>query len=229
MGGGVADVVSEDRVADDRRAGDTRAGERTAGDGKARERESAPLREDIRIASVADAPELLDLLRAAYEPIKQLGIRFTATTAELPQVERVIRRHTTFVLRREGAIAGTVSVRFPWAGGDAHLASYPFIHWFAVAPALKRQSIGSRILDYAENVFLRDQVKAPAVYLATATRHPWLVGLYERRGYEGFYKHISKGDEVLLLRKVLHPDLYADLDVAEYKRFEDAAVPGSRP
>ncbi|MGI6245651.1 MAG: GNAT family N-acetyltransferase [Pseudochelatococcus sp.] len=207
MSAGAVDVSTRDHVAID------------AG---ARGQAPAPSREDIRIATAEDAPELLELLHAAYGPIRELGIRFTAATADLQQVEQVVRRHTTFVLRRDGAIAGTVSVRFPWAGGDTHITSYPFIHWFAVAPALKRQSIGARILDHAENAFLRDQIKAPAVYLATATRHPWLVGLYERRGYEGFYKHISKGDEILYLRRVLHPALYAALDRAEHKRFADA-------
>lgn len=176
------------------------------------------LRDDIRIALPQDAPELTALIREAYEPIRALGIRFTATTADVADVERVIRQHTTFILRRAGAIAATVSVRFPWAGGDLHLARYPFIHWLATIPALKGQGLGARILAYAEEAFLRDQVKAPAVYLATATRHPWLVGIYTRRGYEGFYKHESRGDEILFLRKILHPDLYAALDGAEYKR-----------
>lgn len=176
--------------------------------------------DSIRIATADDAPALHRLLHAAYQPLKEMNIRFTATTADVVLVRETIRRHTSFVLERDGAIIATVSVRFPWPTGENHLASYPFIHWFAVSPDFKRQSIGSALLDHVELTFLRDQIKAPAVYLATATRHPWLVGIYERRGYEGFYKHIRHDDEILLLRKILIPEIYEKLEVAEYKRFE---------
>jgi FMN-dependent oxidoreductase (nitrilotriacetate monooxygenase family) len=151
----------------------------------------APMTDAIRIAGPEDAPALLDLLNAAYQPLREMGIRFTAVTADLDLVRRIIRRHTTFLLERDGALIGTVSVRFPWPMGEGHLATYPFIHWFAVAPQLKRQGIGAALLDHVESDFLRDRIKAPAVYLATATRHPWLAGIYERRGYEAFHRQPS--------------------------------------
>nr|WP_237359410.1 GNAT family N-acetyltransferase [Rhizobium phaseoli] len=102
------------------------------------------------------------------------------------------------------------------------------MHWFAVAPEFKRQSIGSALLDHVELTFLRDQIKAPAVYLATATRLPWLAGIYERRGYEGFYKHTRNDDEMILLRKVLNPEIYETPEVAEYKRFEPQLLATAR-
>ena len=177
--------------------------------------------ESIRIAGAADAPAVLDLLRAAYQPLREMGIRFTAVTADLDLVRRTVERHTTFLLERDGEAAATVSVRFPWPMGEGHLASYPFIHWFAVAPGLKRQGIGSALLRHVEDDFLRDRVKAPAVYLATATRHPWLRGIYERRGYQAFHRQpSSRGEEMVFLRKVLLPEIYRDLDIAELKRTE---------
>ncbi|PSH65199.1 GNAT family N-acetyltransferase [Phyllobacterium sophorae] len=180
---------------------------------------SAPKNELIRVAGDRDAPALLELLLTAYEPLREMQIRFSATTADIELVQRTIRRHTTFVIERHGTIIGTVSVRFPWPMGETHLTSYPFIHWFAVAPTFKRQAVGTTLLDHVELNFLRDQIKAPAVYLATATRHPWLVGLYERRGYEGFHKQVNRGDEVLYLRKILNPEIYDDLEVREHKHF----------
>jgi GNAT superfamily N-acetyltransferase len=170
----------------------------------------------IRIAGPEDAPALLDLLNAAYQPLREMGIRFTAVTADLDLVRRIIRRHTTFLLERDGVAIATVSVRFPWPMGEGHLASYPFIHWFAVAPQLKRQGIGTALLDHVEADFLRDRIKAPAVYLATATRHPWLAGIYERRGYEAFHRQpSSRGEEMVFLRKVLLPEIYDDLEIGE--------------
>ncbi len=90
--------------------------------------------DSIRIAGADDAPAVLDLLRAAYQPLRDMGIRFTAVTADLDLVRRIVERHTTFLLERDGEAVATVSVRFPWPIGEGHLASYPFIHWFAVAP-----------------------------------------------------------------------------------------------
>jgi S-(2-succino)cysteine N-acetyltransferase len=175
--------------------------------------------DSIRIAGAEDAPAVLDLLRAAYQPLREMGIRFTAVTADLGQVRRIVERHTTFLLERDGEAAATVSVRFPWPMGEGHLASYPFIHWFAVAPRLKRQGVGSALLQHVEEDFLRDRVKAPAVYLATATRHPWLRGIYERRGYQAFHRQpSSRGEEMVFLRKILLPEIY--LEVAELKRSE---------
>lgn len=175
--------------------------------------------ESIRIAGAADAPAVLDLLRAAYQPLREMGIRFTAVTADLDLTRRTVERHTTFLLERDGEAIATVSVRFPWPIGEGHLASYPFIHWFAVAPRLKRQGVGSALLRHVEDDFLRDRIKAPAVYLATATRHPWLQGIYERRGYETFHSHLGNGGEaIVFLRKILLPEIYRDLEVAELKR-----------
>jgi GNAT superfamily N-acetyltransferase len=175
--------------------------------------------ESIRIAGADDAPAVLDLLRAAYQPLREMGIRFTAVTADLDLVRRTVERHTTFLLEHDGEPVATVSVRFPWPVGEGHLASYPFIHWFAVAPNLKRQGVGSALLQHVEADFLRDRIKAPAVYLATATRHPWLQGIYERRGYEPFHGHLGSGGEaIVFLRKILLPEIYRDLEVAELKR-----------
>lgn len=176
--------------------------------------------DSIRIAIAQDATALHRLIKASYEPLREMNIKFTATTANVDLVREKIERHTTFVVERDTEIIATISVRFPWPMGENHLTSYPFLHWFAVAPELKRQSIGSSLLNYVELNFLRDQIKAPAVYLATATRHPWLVGIYQRRGYEGFYKRDKDGDEMVLLRKILNQHIYETLEVAEYQRFE---------
>jgi GNAT superfamily N-acetyltransferase len=178
----------------------------------------------IRIATAEDGVELHRLIQAAYQPLRALRIPFTAITADVDLVRQKVRRHTTFVVERNAAIIATVSVRFPWPIGENHLTSYPFIHWFAVSPHFKRQSIGTALLDHVELNFLRDQIKAPAVYLATATRHPWLAGIYERRGYEAFYKHIKDDDEMVFLRKILNPELYDSLETAEFKRFEPESL-----
>lgn len=178
----------------------------------------------IRLATPDDAPRLLALLHAAYAGLEAHGVRFTVTQADAATVRERIRLHTSFLLEAPGPggepeLRATVSVRFPWATGEGHRTAYPFIHWFAVHPGHKRQGLGRRLLDHAEHHFLRDTVKAPAVYLGTAVRHPWLTQLYAARGYEVFDRGVNRlGTELVWMRKVLLAGAYAALQAPEQPR-----------
>lgn len=168
----------------------------------------------IRLATAEDASEILDVTLRAYEPIRELNIDFLAATADLQLVTNNISRNATYVLEQDGHIIATVTVRYPWADPD-HFNPYPFIWWFAVDPIYKRKGIGSTLLSWVENNVLRDQVKAPAVYLATAVRHPWLVSIYERRGYKIFDEKLKKEDKIVFLLKVLDETLYRVIENKE--------------
>ena len=161
----------------------------------------------IRLASLEDASSVLDVTLRAYEPIRNLNIKFTAATADLQLVINNIRRNATYVLEHDGSIIATVTVRYPWADPD-RFSPYPFIWWFAVDPAFKQKGIGSTLLAWVEENVLRDQVKATAVYLATAARHPWLVSIYEKRGYTIFAEKDFEGEKIVYLRKILDEVLY---------------------
>ncbi|MFD9627681.1 GNAT family N-acetyltransferase [Peribacillus muralis] len=161
----------------------------------------------IRLATVKDATEVLNVTLRAYEPIRELNINFLAATADLQLVTNNIRRNLNYVLEQEGQIVATVTVRLPWNDPD-QFSPYPFIWWFAVDPLHKQKGIGSTLLTWVEEKALRDQVKAPAVYLATADRHPWLVSIYERRGYEIFAERDHDGEKIVFLRKILDEPLY---------------------
>ncbi|MBC1984260.1 GNAT family N-acetyltransferase [Listeria booriae] len=169
----------------------------------------------IRLATLDDAAIVHDVSIRGYKPLKDMDIKFVGATADLATVEENIRRNANYVLERDGRIIATVTVAFPWALGERSIQPYPFIWWFAVDPEFKRQGIGTALLDYVEQHVLVDQIKAPAVYLATATRHPWLVSIYEHRGYVGFYEHEYEGDNIVFLRKVLNEELFAELGNVE--------------
>jgi len=161
----------------------------------------------IRLATLEDTSRVLDVTLRAYKPIHELNIKFTAATADLQLVTNNIRRNATYVLEQDGRIIATVTVRYPWADPE-HFSQYPFIWWFAVDPEYKQKGIGSTLLSWVEEKVLRDQVKAPAVYLATAERHPWLVSIYERRGYTIFDERDFEGDKIVYLHKILDESLY---------------------
>ncbi|MBL3614833.1 GNAT family N-acetyltransferase, partial [Bacillus sp. RHFS18] len=51
---------------------------------------------------------------------------------------------------------------------------------------------------------LRDKLKAPFVSLGTADKHPWLIGMYERKGYvRAGEKDLGKGHITIYLKKQL--------------------------
>ncbi|WP_322085261.1 GNAT family N-acetyltransferase [Burkholderia sp. BCC1999] len=178
----------------------------------------------IRTAGADDVPAVYALLQDAYAPLIAQGVHFNITRSPIGLVAQTIARETTFVLERAAddgrtALAATLTVRFPWVSGEPGRTPYPFLHWFAVAPAFKRQGLGQALIEHVESRFLAEQVKAPATYLATATNHPWLQPYYERHGYIAFDRSTNTlGTPLVWLRKILIPDLYRDPPAADSAR-----------
>lgn len=67
-----------------------------------------------RLATEADADELLSLTLRAYEPIRKLGINFAAATADKELVLTNIQKNACYVLEEDGRILATISLRMPW-------------------------------------------------------------------------------------------------------------------
>ncbi len=183
--------------------------------------------EIIRLAKESDAEALHAMLQKAYASLLEHNIHFTITRASVEDVREVVRNESTFVLETELGITATVTVRFPWTPARKHEAPWPFIHWFAVHEQAKGKGYGAKIISHAEETVLRDQLKAPAVYLATAIKHPWLTALYLRRGYEPFHTAINPlGVELVYLRKILNDKIYDAQEQKEYIRtITDARIP----
>jgi GNAT superfamily N-acetyltransferase len=164
---------------------------------------------EFRLATLKDAPELLDLTLRAYKPIRELGINFAAATADLALMEKNIRNHMCLVMEEDGRIVSTISIRMPW-GPQPGPFGLPHFWWFASDPDAKRKGIGRDMITWAEETMVRDTLKAPAVSLGTADRHPWLIDMYKRRGYtvEGS-KDLGRGHITIFMKKILNPDLLA--------------------
>jgi GNAT superfamily N-acetyltransferase len=159
------------------------------------------------------------MLQKAYASLQEHNIHFTITRASVEDVREVIRNESTFLLETELGITATATVRLPWTPPKKPEAPWPFLHWFAVNERAKGKGYGAKIISYAEETFLRDQLKAPAVFLATAIRHPWLTTLYQRRGYEAFHTAINPlGVELVYLRKILNQEIYEAQEQKEYVR-----------
>lgn len=163
----------------------------------------------IRVATREDAEEFLALMRSAFKPLKELGIEWPSVNAELEDVTVNLVNSTAYILERDGEIISTITIKFPWEK-DINVSGYPFVWWFATKPEYKGQGVGDKLLTYVEETVLRDTVKAPAVVLGTSLKfHPWLRGIYERRGYELYFeRETDYGDVDGLMCKVLIPERF---------------------
>lgn len=166
---------------------------------------------NIRIANEKDTKEIHQLMYEAFTPLRELGIDWPSVNASIEMVKDNIKNNTTFVLEIDNTIISTITVRYRW-GSVRSISGYPFVWWFATKPEYDGLGYGSQLLKYVEEDFLRDTLKAAAVTLGTSARlHPWLLSIYEKRGYEIYAKHENDdGDLGVIMRKILIPERFEE-------------------
>ncbi|WP_028393074.1 GNAT family N-acetyltransferase [Bacillus cihuensis] len=158
--------------------------------------------EIIRLATLDDAERLLHVTLRAYKPIRELDIKWPAATADIELVKKNITDFSCYVLEKDGIIIATVTVRT-----FAEVPDLTCVWWFAVDPNYKGFGYGKKILDWVEEVVIRDQLNQSAVGLGTSPRHPWLVSMYERRGYEQIFETTHGDGQIgVFMRKSLLPE-----------------------
>lgn len=162
----------------------------------------------IRLAVPEDAGRLQYIIYEAYVTIRELELQWPAAHADLALVQDNIVKNECYVLELNGEIAATLTLLkekfYLWDTG------LPFLKWFAVDPKYQGLGIGTKLLAWVEKSIIRDNLGAPAVTLATAEKHPWLLAMYERKGYERIESvDRNNGDGTMhLLRKVVNPELF---------------------
>ncbi|MFP7691353.1 sulfur-containing aminoacid acetyltransferase SnaB [Bacillus subtilis] len=165
------------------------------------------MKPQYRLAVERDAEQLLALTLRAYEPIRKLGIRFAAAHADLDLVLQNIRKNACYVMEEDGRIIATITLRMPW-GKQPGPYGVPHIWWFAVDPGTGKKGIGTKLLQWLEETILRDTLKVPFVSLGTADKHPWLIEMYERKGYiRSGEQDLGKGHITVYMKKQLRHDL----------------------
>lgn len=165
------------------------------------------MKPQYRLAVERDAEQLLALTLRAYEPIRKLGIRFAAAHADLDLVLQNIRKNACYVMEEDGRIIATITLRMPW-GKQPGPYGVPHIWWFAVDPDAIKKGIGTKLLQWLEETILRDTLKVPFVSLGTADKHPWLIEMYERKGYvRSGEQDLGKGHITVYMKKQLRHDL----------------------
>ncbi|MDO3409120.1 GNAT family N-acetyltransferase [Saccharibacillus sp. CPCC 101409] len=166
--------------------------------------------EVFRRAEAKDAERLADITYRAYELIRELGLHWPAAHADLPLVLQNIGENECYLLEEDGNPVATVTLSTN--GESKAITEFPFVKWFAVDPEVSNKGYGGRLLDWVEREIVLGKHGHREVTLATAQKHPWLVEMYERRGYERILELDAKnGDGIMyLLRKNIADYSYAD-------------------
>lgn len=155
--------------------------------------------EIYRLATIEDAEEQFKVIDGAYESIRELGITFRAANADIDLILENLIENTSYVLEIDGSIAATISLK-----NLPELTELPFLYWFAVLPEFKNQGVGNRLLTYVEEVIVRDTLLSSGVVLATSKNHPWLLPMYERKGYQAFHERpLGETDTLVYMKKTL--------------------------
>lgn len=159
--------------------------------------------EVYRLAELKDAEQLLDVTYRAYQLIRELGLHWPAANADLALIEDNITANECYVLEVDGAVVATITL-----SKEEEIRKFsplPFVKWFATHPDYSNKGYGGKLLDWVEEQIIFGKLGSPEVTLATAKKHPWLVEMYERRGYERFVElDPQNGDGIMyLLKKTL--------------------------
>lgn len=164
--------------------------------------------EFFRLAGLEDADRLREVIYEAYALIRELGLHWPAANADLAQIRDNIAQNECYVLEADGVIVATITLSK--TDGITEETGLPFVKWFAVHPNEQGKGYGDRLLSWVEQTIIRDKLGAPAVTLGTAEKHPWLLPMYKRRGYESIRTvDPGNGDGTMhLLRKVVNPALF---------------------
>ena len=156
--------------------------------------------EVFRLLAEKDIEKFQRLLTAAYADDLQYGIRFQAAFATVEDIKLHLEGNLCYVLERDGEIITSCSLRMPW-GPNPGPDVFPHLGWVVTQSRYKRLGFSSRMLDWLEQEILIKQFKAPAVTLGTAEEHPWLITMYEKRGYVAYLKRRLREDHITVYMK----------------------------
>jgi N-acetylglutamate synthase and related acetyltransferases len=166
----------------------------------------------FRQAGIQDAERLREVTYEAYSLIRELELKWPAANADLDQIRDNIIQNECYVLEADGVIVATITLSK--TDEVKAITDLPFIKWFAVHPSEQGKGYGDKLLTWVENAIIRDKEGASAVTLGTAEKHPWLLPMYQRRGYESIRSFDSgNGDGPMhLLRKIVNPELFEQVN-----------------
>ncbi len=134
------------------------------------------------LAETDSVAELTELLHAAYAPLGQMGLNYTAVDQSADVTRSRIAGGECYVAVDGDMLIGTVLFRRHSGGCFWYEQAYvATIHQFAVLPGRQRHGIGLRLMDYVQS--RAKALGAAEIALDTAEGATHLVEWYIRQGY----------------------------------------------
>ncbi len=130
-----------------------------------------------------DLDALTEMLHAAYRPLADLGLNYTATDQDVQTTRSRVHVGETWVAELDGRVVGTVTLKEsnpeePNWYGRPDVAAF---EQFGVDPAVQGQGIGKQLLEKIERRAREKGYAELACDTAQPARH--LIALYEKWGY----------------------------------------------
>lgn len=133
----------------------------------------------FRLAQDQDVPNIRRLVNEAYQELAALGLNYTATYQDEETTRTRVAQGRTFLLERDQQIVATVLLKKENRFTEKNSA---YVSQLAVTPKLKRQGIGSLLMDLCEDLAQREGFESIQLDTAKSAHH--LVSWYLKRGYE---------------------------------------------
>jgi ribosomal protein S18 acetylase RimI-like enzyme len=132
----------------------------------------------LREAVNEDIPSLRLLLNASYKELSDQGLNYTATYQDEAKTAERIAQGRAFVVEHQQKIVATILFFVKNYFTDKNTA---YIGQFAVSPELKRQGIGTKLMQHCEDFARAEGFEGLQLDTAKPALH--LVEWYQKQGY----------------------------------------------
>ncbi len=155
---------------------------------------------EFRLAKDSDIPNIRVLVNSAYKELADLGLNYTATFQDEQITRERISKGRAFILEKNNQLIGSVILKKEnWFTGK----NSAYVSQLAILPGLKKQGLGSLLMDLCEDIAAKEGYEA--IQLDTAKPAGHLVTWYLKRGYKivGESKWEGKTYESWIFEKII--------------------------
>lgn len=125
------------------------------------------------------ASDIRSLVNKAYQELSDMGLNYTATYQDVETTIERMNSGQVFILKKQNQIVATILYSKKNYFTNKNTA---YVGQFAVLPELKRQGLGTYLMDHCEQLAQRQGFDG--LQLDTAIPATHLVKMYEKRGYK---------------------------------------------
>lgn len=148
----------------------------------------------IRRAQLSEVDIIRDIIKEAYAPVKKKLSRTPGALQEnLSKISRNIQMGTQYVALVGDTVVGCMRVQM--------LGKVGVISRVAVKNSFRKRRIGTRLVDYGEN--LLDHMNASYIDIEVYGAIDEQRAFYEKLGYEELERTTRENEEIVVMRKTL--------------------------